>query len=74
MSDQTHQGLEHHRASVTTEYRVYFAIIFTLALPFGTFFWFRDLVRGDFAALHHGIVGRALTEANVTTPKIFSAW
>ncbi len=74
MSDQTHDALEQHRPSITTEYRVYFAIIFVLALPFATISWFRDLVTGAFAKLHHGIVGRALTEASVTTPKIFSAW
>lgn len=64
--------LSRARSNGTSEYRVYFAIIFTLALPFSIFFWFRDLLVGDFSALHHGIVGRALTEASVTTPKIFS--
>ncbi len=65
--------LSRTRSNSTSEYRVYFAIIFTLALPFSIFFWFRDLLVGDFSALHHGIVGRALTEASVTTPKILSA-
>jgi len=74
MSDQTHTGERRARNADSAEYRVYFAIIFTLALPFASFFWLRDLMRGDFPALHHGIVGRALTEANTITPQIFSAW
>lgn len=73
MSDQTHDVMEQNRPSVTAEYRFYFSIIFILALPFATFSWFRDLATGAFGKLHHGIVGRALTEASVTTPKIFSA-
>lgn len=74
MSEQTHHGVEQSRLKVETEYRFYFAIIFVLALPFATVSWFRDLLSGAFSKLHHGIVGRALTEASVTTPKIFSTW
>ncbi|MCH2093859.1 MAG: cytochrome PufQ [Rhodobacteraceae bacterium] len=74
MSDFTQKHRGKGRSSGITEYRVYYGIIFTLAIPFAAYFWFRDLLRGDIAALHHGIVGRALSEANVTTPKIFSAY
>lgn len=73
MSDQTHSSIGHGRSREKAEYKLYFAIIFLLALPFATFFWFRDLVFGEFSKLHHGIVGRALTEAHNITPKIFSA-
>ncbi len=74
MSEFTQKQRAKGRPSGIGEYRLYYGIIFTLALPFAAYFWFRDLLRGDFAALHHGIVGRALSEANVTTPKIFSAF
>jgi hypothetical protein len=74
MSDRTQKGLDPARTNRRTEYRVYFTIIFILALPFAAFGWFRDLFRGDITALHSGIVGRALKEAGVITPKIFLTW
>lgn len=73
MTDQAPKSADRRRSSPRTEYRIFFAIIFLLALPVGIFTWFRDLLRGDVEAVHHGVVGRALTQANATTPMIFSA-
>lgn len=55
------------------EYRVYFAIIFLLALPTGFLTWVRALVTGDVAGIRRSVIDRAWTEATTTTPLIFSA-
>ena len=71
MSDQSVNQLSTNRSDVATEYRVYYAIIFLLALPFVSFFWLRDLLLGK--AGSKGILGRAKDEASTITPLIFSA-
>jgi hypothetical protein len=54
------------------EFHVYFAMIFLLALPFGSVRWLRDIVR--FRTLNlRGPLARAWAEADRITPFIFSA-
>jgi hypothetical protein len=60
-----------HERKCTTEYRVYFTLIFLLALPFETVRWMRDVFR--FKTLNmRGPMARAWAEAERTTPMIFS--
>jgi hypothetical protein len=55
------------------EFRIYFALIFVLALPFAIAQWVLALVSGTDSGANPGIVHRALREARVITPMIFSA-
>lgn len=73
MTDQTTRSADRRRSTPTLEYRIFFAIVFIIAVPVGTFTWFRDLLRGDFEAVHQSAIGRALTHAKATTPMIFEA-
>lgn len=56
----------------TSEFAVYFAIIFMLAIPFTTVSWLRDVFRRRTLFLH-GPLARAWAEADRVTPTIFSA-
>jgi PufQ cytochrome subunit len=63
-----HEG-RRHRPSI--EYRVYFATIFVLALPFAAVAWALGRLGGSSDGA--GVVRRALSEARTITPMIFSA-
>lgn len=55
----------------TVEYRVYFTLIFLLAIPFEMARWIRDVIR--FKTLNlRGPMASAWCEAERTTPMIFS--
>lgn len=54
------------------EFRVYFALILMLAIPFSLIGWIAHVLRhGTLPA--RGPLGRAVAEARVITPLIFSA-
>ncbi|MBV2359384.1 protein pufQ [Thalassococcus sp. CAU 1522] len=55
-----------------TEYHVYFALLFILAIPFATVFWLADVFQKQTLFLH-GPLARAWAEADRITPLIFSA-
>ena len=55
------------------KYKSFFALIFVLALPFAIAQWVLALVSGTDSGANPGIVHRALREARVITPMIFSA-
>ncbi|MBK5947586.1 hypothetical protein CCR83_14295 [Rhodobacter veldkampii DSM 11550] len=60
-----------HRAS-RAEYKVFFTLIFMLALPFAILGWAAaPLLRGGFPS--QGPIARALEEAGSITPMIFLA-
>lgn len=69
MADATH--ITSRRSGTTTEYRVYFAVIFLAALPFAFAGWLRDAVQLKREALKHGILYRAVCQAQLITPRIF---
>lgn len=73
MSDQT-AGMAPHRYERVprAEFRLYFALILLLALPFSTLGWIGALLR-DAAWPERGPFARACAEARVITPLIFSA-
>jgi len=71
MTDQTASSLPASRNRVESEYRVYYTIIFVLALPFVSVAYVRDVVLGR--RIYKGILGRARDEAATITPLIFSA-
>ncbi|RBI84559.1 protein pufQ [Rhodosalinus halophilus] len=54
------------------EFHVYFALIFTVAIPFTTVRWTRDVIRHRSLNMH-GPLARAWAEADRITPLIFSA-
>lgn len=56
----------------SVEFKVYFTLIFMLALPFATVRWLRDVARQGTLDLR-GPLARAWAEADRTTPLIFSA-
>jgi hypothetical protein len=56
-----------------TEYRLYFALIFVLALPFALAGFLWDLVRFGVLGTRRGVLSRALSQAQTVTPQIFSA-
>jgi len=71
MSDQTEYGTAHrgHRTS-KTEFFVYFALIFLVAIPFAVLAWIGSVLRhGRLPAT--GPIGRAWSEAQRITPMIF---
>ncbi|MXQ09767.1 protein pufQ [Alphaproteobacteria bacterium GH1-50] len=56
----------------TTEFAVYFAIIFIATLPLAIFTWALSVLRsGDLK--QKGPVARAWTQARIITPMIFAA-
>ena len=56
----------------SVEFKVYFATIFVVALPFATARYLRDIV--EYRTLNlRGPLARAWAEADRTTPFIFSA-
>ncbi len=61
-----------HGRRRNVEFKVYFATIFIVALPFATVRYLRDIAR--FRTLNlRGPLARAWAEADRTTPFIFSA-
>ncbi len=56
----------------TTEFAVYFAIIFVATLPLAIFTWFLSVLRSR-SLKQKGPVARAWTQARIITPMIFSA-
>ena len=75
MTDHTSTGFENMRAHRAPgfEYRIYFAIIFVIALPLSFVSWALGLSRPDDAAGSKGFIGRAWHQASVITPQIFKA-
>lgn len=75
MTDHTANGLEHSRTkSPSIEYRIYFAIIFLLSLPWTFVSCVLGLCRPDDEdAAGKTFIGRAWHQASVITPLIFSA-
>lgn len=73
MSDQTANMAPHRCDRVPkAEFRLYFALILLLALPFTTLGWIGALLRGG-TWPEQGPYARACAEARVITPLIFSA-
>lgn len=56
----------------TTEFAVYFGIIFLATLPLATFTWALKTLRTG-SLKHKGPMARAWTQARIITPMIFSA-
>ena len=56
----------------TTEFYVYFAIIFLATLPLATLTWALAALKSR-SLTEKGPVGRAWTQARIITPMIFSA-
>ncbi|WP_116132310.1 cytochrome PufQ [Tropicimonas sp. IMCC34043] len=56
-----------------TEYRIYFAIIFLLAVPPAFVKWLRAIFVGDVAGIRRSVIDRAWNDAATITPLIFSA-
>lgn len=75
MTDFTSQTGTHQHHTVRspkTEFRLYFSLIFLLALPVGIATWgFRTATTGRLPAM--GPVGRAWADARAITPSIFRA-
>ena len=77
MSDQTidlaHVADEtRHVKKPTTEFAVYFAIIFLATLPLAMFTWLLSVLRSG-NLKQKGPVARAWTQARIITPMIFAA-
>lgn len=74
MTDHTANGLEpaRHRGP-SVEYRIYFAIIFLLSLPWALVSWMFGLAAPDSEDARLGFFGRAWRRAAIITPMIFSA-
>ncbi len=69
-SNPPHRG--HHGRRRSLEFKVYFATIFIVALPFATVRYLRDV--SEYRTLNlRGPLARAWSEADRTTPFIFSA-
>lgn len=56
----------------TTEFAVYFGIIFLATIPLATFTWALKVLRTG-SLKHKGPMARAWTQARIITPMIFSA-
>ena len=56
----------------TTEFGVYFGIIFLATLPLATFTWSLKVLRTG-SLKHKGPMARAWTQARIITPMIFAA-
>ncbi len=76
MSDQTINvtAAEPTRASKrpTTEFAVYFGIIFLATLPLATLTWALSVLRSGRLSVR-GPIARAWSQARIITPMIFSA-
>ena len=77
MSDQTInlttlQPEERARRKPTTEFAIYFAIIFAATLPLATLTWALSVLRRG-SLKQKGPVARAWTQARIITPMIFAA-
>ena len=74
MSDFTANGLGSTRTKAPGfEYRIYFAIIFMISLPWALASWALGLAKPDSEDAQHGVIGRAWRRAAIITPMIFSA-
>ncbi|MBT8412840.1 MAG: protein pufQ [Boseongicola sp.] len=56
----------------TTEFAVYFGIIFLATIPLATFTWALKVLRTG-SLKHKGPMARAWTQARIITPMIFAA-
>jgi len=72
MSDQTHNGYSQRGQSPSIEYRIYFAIIFLISLPWAFVSWALGLEMPDCEDKRTGFICRAWHQASVITPLIFS--
>lgn len=76
MTDQTialgHMETERPVRKPSTEFAVYFAIIFLATLPLAAMTWALTVLR-TLSFAHKGPVARAWTQARIITPMIFSA-
>ncbi len=77
MTDQTGDlAFEQERSTSsrrpTTEFAVYFAIIFAATLPLACLTWALHLIKQG-ALPEKGPIARAWTQARIITPMIFSA-
>ncbi len=72
MSDVTSNSPTARKDATKAEFKVYFAIIFAAALPFGVIAWITHPLhrRGE---PNKGPVARAWSQARTVTPMIFSA-
>lgn len=74
MTDQTSSGFGQLPASARSiEYRLYFAVIFLISLPWALVSWALGLARPDSEDSGLGFIGRAWRQAAIITPLIFSA-
>lgn len=74
MTDQTSNGFAHMPArGQSIEYRLYFAVIFLISLPWALASWALGLARPDSEDAGLGFIGRAWRQAAIITPMIFSA-
>ena len=71
MADATH--LPTARKGITTEYRVYFAIIFVATIPLAMLTWAMQAIKTR-SWTDKGPFARAWTQARIITPMIFSAY
>jgi hypothetical protein len=73
MTDLTsHTAMSRSHKPPRAEFRVYFALIFLLALPLALLAWALAALRGGGLA-EKGPVARAWSQARIITPMIFSA-
>jgi len=70
MSDHTAGGHHHAHRTPRAEFRIYFAVIFLVAIPFAALAWVCNLVTERRLPVH-GPVARAWREAGAITPAIF---
>jgi hypothetical protein len=77
MTDQAtnpgHVRAHHQPRTPTIEYRIYFAIIFLISLPWALVKWLVTVGERDPERPAFGFVGLAWRQAKVVTPLIFSA-
>jgi PufQ cytochrome subunit len=71
MAFTTHDGQGSARRRAGAEYRVYFACIYLICLPFAALRWVLGLARSESG--NPGAHRRALGEARAITPMIFWA-
>ncbi len=77
MSDQTANGMGHSMGQKPvrvprTEFRLYFTVIFILAIPVATLSWVASAARHG-KLPHQAPIARAWSDAKAITPQIFSA-
>ncbi|MGD1926886.1 MAG: cytochrome PufQ [Paracoccaceae bacterium] len=74
MTDFTTNQVSHSGRNPGIEYKLYFAIIFLISLPWCFVSWALGLARPDDEEVAgKGFIGRAWHQASVITPLIFSA-